>query len=120
MESCERNQRVAQQACAAQRGPGNRALVCSCLRAVSFQGLTSTIEAQDNAGGGVCKEREGDKQGFGECGLVVGACKKEVAIGLGNGAGGKGNEGGICYVERSEESKCVGRVFLDAYDWWGW
>lgn len=67
----------------------------------------------------MCKEREGNEQGLGEGGLVVRAGKEEVAIGLGNGASGEGDEGGVGYVERGKESECVGGVFLDAYDWRG-
>jgi len=55
--------------------------------AVAEAGLAAAVEAQREAGDDVCGEGQGDDEGLGERGLVVGAREEEVGVRRGEGAG---------------------------------
>lgn len=114
MEARQREQDVTQQRSAAQRRPGNRALVCARLCAIALQCLSPPVEAQGDAAGYMGDEGQGDDEGLGEGRLVVWAGEQEVAVCLWDGAGGERDQGGICDVKGGEDAKGVGRVLLDA------
>jgi hypothetical protein len=114
MKPRKRHKRISQCTRAAQRGPRNRAAVASCFGAIAAQGLAAAVEAESDARGDMCDEREGDESGFSEEGLVVWTCEEEVAVGLGDGACEERQERGVCYVEGCEDCKGVGGVSLGA------
>ena len=113
----QRDQSISQSAGGAQSRPRDGLPVALCLGAIALQGLVSAVEAQSNAGGDVGDEREGDEQGLGQGGLVVGAGEEEVAVALGHGSGEQRYYGRVCHVEGSEDGEGVRGVALDAGDW---
>jgi hypothetical protein len=117
VEARKREQHVAQQTCAAERRPGDGPLVCERLGAVALQGLAPSVEPQCNARGYVCEERERNDERLGERGLVVWPCQEEVAVCLGHGADGEGDQRGVGDVEGGEDAEGVRRVLLDPCYW---
>ena len=119
MEPRQRHKRIPQRTCPAQRRPRNRASVPARFGAVALQCLAPAVQAQSDARGDVCDEREGDEEGFGDGGLVVRPCEQERAVCGVNGAGEEGDEGGVGDVEGGEDGEGVGGVALGACYWGG-
>ncbi len=60
----------------------------------------------------MCRYWEGDEERLEWKRLIVWTSEEEVGFGGGNGSREEGYEGGICYVERSEDCESIGGVFL--------
>ena len=114
MEPRQWRQCISQRTRPTQRRPGNRLPIPVCLGAIALQRFAPAVEAQCDAGGDVCGEREDDEEGLGDGGLVVWASEEERAVCRGYGAREERDEGGVGDVEGGEDCEGVGRVFLGA------